>query len=366
MLLLSACLFLLLSSCATKQESQTEEPLPVLSLLSEQDTAYTKKWQKGQLIVEGDTLTLKYKGRGHSTFDKPKHPYTLRFKQKQSMLGIKPQRHWVLLAGFFDHSLIRNALAFEVARQTSLDSITPQGRFVTLNVDGVGQGVYYLCERPKDMTSDSLILLDAYEAAQRQEKGKLPKVLPDLPIDTLSFIDWFLINELCMNAEPNGPRSCYFHVSPDGILHAGPVWDFDMAFNPVGVDDGGDLRPDKFRTMKQLPPFLQGKTIRWLNTDSLYNDQTLCFGQLLKDSRFCRNVAQRWQELRPRFAGLTAFIDSLDQHIRPEAITDQQQWNALEPARFDSCKTYQTAIETLKERYLQRLETLDRLLKSFD
>lgn len=140
---------------------------------------------------------------------------------------------------------------------------------------------------------------------------------------------------------------------PDGRLAVGPVWDFDLAFISVGVDQGNDLRPLRKAHMPG---------VRLLTADSLYNRQALWYDRLLQDSSFVAHVKGRWQQLKPRFEGLTTYMDSLDNLIRPVAILDQQQWNHLEPARFDTCTTYPSAFATLKATYQERLVKLDSLV----
>lgn len=328
---------------------------------------------------------LSVQGRGHSTFDKPKKPYNLKLDRERSILGLPARKKFVLLAGFFDHALIRTALAQEVARQTSLAATTPQGRFVSLRVEGEEQGIYYLCEKVADMVNEETLLfeLDSYAINEggtsfhttelqlpisMKQPKKLPASLlsemerivneaeadPARHVDFDTFADYFLVQELCMNAEPNGPRSCFMHLLPDGRIAAGPVWDFDLAFISVNVDEKDDLRPLRFSHLDGL---------RTLTPDSLYNANALWYGRLLQDSSFVSHLKNRWQTLKPRFEGLTACIDSLDQLIRPQAITDQQMWNHLEPARFDSCSTYESAIATLRSIYTERIQKLDGLVK---
>ena len=65
--------------------------------------------------------------------------------------------------------------------------------------------------------------------------------------------------------------------------------------------------------------------------------------------------------LKPRFEKLTAFIDIIDQQISTHAEVDQKRWNALEPARFDTCTTYRSAVTTLKTNYVKRLEKLSAM-----
>lgn len=335
----------------------------------------------GRVLYASPDVSVKL--RGHSTADKPKRPYTLKLSAKTSLLGLSPHKRYVLLAGFFDHSLLRNALAFEVSRQTSLAPTTPEGRFVHLEADGEYQGIYYLCEAAKDMTRDILLELDAYAVEEddytfRTARHQLPVSVkrPDNPtpsrlaairravdraeeyldtayIDYTTFADYWIVQELCMNAEPNGPRSCYHTLTADGRLVAGPVWDFDLAFNPVGVDAGGDLRPTRFMGRRDA---------RWLTADSLYCTRALWYDKLLADTAFTAHVQHRWALLRPRFERLTTVIDSLDALIAPVAEHDQTMWNTLEPARFDSCRTYASAVSTLRNTYVQRIEALDNLI----
>jgi len=329
----------------------------------------------------------KLEGRGHSTSDKPKKPYNIKLDKQESFFGLPARDRWVMLANFFDHSLMRNALGQEIARQTSLAPTTPQGRFVRVEVGEENQGLYYMSERVLDMVDDETVLLefDAYalnedEYTFRTHSGlpvsvRHPKILsaplfeavqelvnradadPVNHIDFDTFADYYLVEELCQNGELNGPRSCFMHILSDGRLAAGPVWDFDLAFISVGVDQGNDLRPLRKAHMPG---------VRLLTADSLYNRQALWYDRLLQDSSFVAHVKNRWQQLKPRFEGLTAYIDSLDNLIRPTAILDQQRWNHLEPARFDTCTTYSSAFATLKATYQNRLVKLDSMMKQLD
>lgn len=325
----------------------------------------------------------KLEGRGHSTSDKPKKPYNIKLDKPESFFGLPARDRWVLLANFFDHSLMRNALGQEIARQTSLAPTSPQGRFVRVVVGEENQGLYYMSERVLDMVDDETVLLefDAYalnedEYTFRTHSGlpvsvRKPKKLstplfeavqelvnradadPVNHIDFDTFADYYLVEELCQNAELNGPRSCFMYFLPDGRMAAGPVWDFDLAFISVGVDQGNDLRPLR-------KAYMPG--VRLLTADSLYNRQALWYDRLLQNSSFVAHVKGRWQQLKPRFEGLTTYMDSLDNLIRPVAILDQQQWNHLEPARFDTCTTYPSAFATLKATYQERLVKLDSLV----
>lgn len=381
----------------TKKDALSSLPLLKITLPDDAPPLERDKWMSNcnvRLYVDGgesvyNSTYAEIEGRGHSTFAQPKKPFNLKLDKKESLLGMPARERWVLLGCFFDHALMRNALGQAVARQTSLAPTTSEGRFVRLVINEEEVGVYYLCENVRDVMEEATTLLLEFDTyAISEDKTVFRTSLDSLPvsvrkpkkliasarkritaqIDTMesspagnvdfdTFADYFLVQELCQNGELNGPRSCYMHILPDGRMAAGPVWDFDLAFIPVGVDQGNDLRPLRKAGMPG---------VRLLTADSLYNAHSLWYGRLLQDSSFVAHVKSRWQLLKPRFEGLTAHMDSLDNLIRPSAIADQQKWNSLEPARFDTCTTYPSAFETLKATYRTRIVKLDSLVNSME
>lgn len=251
------------------------------------------------------------KARGNSTFTKPKKPFAVKLKGKNGLLGMTPNKRWTLLANFMDHSLLRNTLALNIAKQASLDW-TPDSRMVDVVVNGQPQGCYQLCEQIRigkdwieiDKENGFLIEVDNYpnekyridtkfrhlpvnvkspEEPSPQQMASIEKYLNEIEqmlygntdsdlallyrncIDMDAFADWWLVHELTLNAEPNGPRSCYMYKDKDGLLKADPVWDFDLAFISVGLDKGGDIRPSR----------LNRTDVVLLTGDSIYNRHAL-------------------------------------------------------------------------------------------
>ncbi|MBQ5380112.1 MAG: CotH kinase family protein, partial [Paraprevotella sp.] len=254
-----------------------------------------------------------------------------------------------------------------------------------LVVNGESQGVYYLCERAKDMVSKESILLEfdtyAYDEDKIVFKTKrnglpvsvrqpedLPKPLrkkmemlvnsldslPSEHVDVLSFVDYFIVQELCQNGEPNGPRSCFVHSTSDEQFAAGPVWDFDLAFNTVGID-----------TMKEIRPAESSQYgVHELAPDSFYISEALWYKEYLKSPKFVQLLKERWWVLRPQFESLTTFVDSLDGLIRKAAVDDQTKWNNMDGVRYDTCTTYPSAFENLRHVYEERIVKLDSLITS--
>ncbi|MDY5239812.1 CotH kinase family protein [Bacteroides helcogenes] len=171
-------------------------------------------------------------------------------------------------------------------------------------------------------------------------------------IDMDTFADWWLVHELAQNAEPNGPRSCYMYKDKEGLLKAGPVWDFDLAFISVGLDKGGDIRPSR----------LNRTDVVLLTGDSIYNRRALWYDCLLQDKQFLTRVKERWHKLEPRFRALTNDIDRWQALIEKSAIADEQLWKGQDPARFDTFTSFHSSVSNLKQVYLYRIESLNKLL----
>lgn len=375
---------------------QTKDGQAILSRDSWKDsTGFRLVLPDGSVAFQAGNVAVK--ARGHSTFNKPKKPYTFTLAKKKGLLGMRPDRRWILLANFMDHSNVRNALAMAISRQTSLDW-TPDGCFVDVVVNGKLQGCYYLIESVEvekqrlnlDKTKGFLVEGDDYDdgatfyttyrrlplyvrfpekvTASRQSAianrfNTIEKLLYHKPdadlrllykeyIDMDSFIDWWLVHELAQNAEPNGPRSCYFHDNGDGRLRMGPVWDFDLAFITVGVDDGGDIRPSRFNRTD----------VRLLTGDSIYNGRALWYSRLFKDETFRKRVKTRWQELKPRFESLMHDLDRWKEELGPSAVDNENLWRGQDPARFDTFETFQTSIDNVKRVYEHRMMALDKLI----
>ena len=107
----------------------------------------------GQTIDYEGPIALRY--RGNSSFAmSDKKPYSFRTlsqplemgydKKKVSILGMGKDNNWALLAPYSDRSMIRDLLAFELARPWM--EYTPQGRLCEVYLDGTYYGVYILCE----------------------------------------------------------------------------------------------------------------------------------------------------------------------------------------------------------------------------
>ena len=91
------------------------------------------------------------RARGNSTFGAPKKPYRIKFDKKQNLLGLNGEKHfknWVLMADYFDASMLRTFATFKLA------AVLLEGQYyssdcipVEVYLNGNYHGVYLLCEQ---------------------------------------------------------------------------------------------------------------------------------------------------------------------------------------------------------------------------
>ena len=94
-----------------------------------------------------DETPVETKGRGNSTWNfKAKQPYALKFASKTEVMGMPKHKRWILMANYRDRTMIRNAVAFEVANRTGL-AWTPRIEFVELIMNGKHKGNYMVTEQ---------------------------------------------------------------------------------------------------------------------------------------------------------------------------------------------------------------------------
>lgn len=85
--------------------------------------------------------------RGNSTKLLKKQPFRIKFDKKQSLLGLKKNKSWVLLADYLDPSYIKNYTAFTLAKEFDELDFSPTPNHVALIINGEFKGLYLLCEQ---------------------------------------------------------------------------------------------------------------------------------------------------------------------------------------------------------------------------
>lgn len=328
----------------------------------------------GECGAESDVMELTIKGRGNSTWGSPKKPYTIKFKEKQAFLGMPAAKKWVMLANYRDRTLMRNAVAFELAKRTSL-AWTPSGQFVDVFLNGVFMGNYYISEKievkknrlevgengfllefdpnidegrnfktkynklpvnikyPKDLDSESFNYIrdymDSVESIllQPQDSVYLDYVNPE------SVADYYIVYALTTNIELCTPKSAFVYRDDTGLLNAGPVWDFDYSTFKmelsVGINSG--------------VPFLNA---------------------FFRKPSFIKVLNERWAASKERFLAMDSFIDSLSNYISQSNEQNVKLWpiNIEEDLVGDEKMSFPDAVDNMKRTLQAKIAELDSLM----
>lgn len=308
------------------------------------------------------------KGRGNSTWGAPKKPYKLKLSSKASLLGMPASKHWVLLANFFDPSHLRNEIAFQLSKQTSL-AWTPRFRFVEVILNGSYDGLYMLGEHirveptrvnidemdendlegealtggylmefdfrfnpsidpgfvsstglkvevkdPEPVEPQQLSYINSYfnsfEAATLGSSFKDPSLGYAAYLDVDKFIDWYLIAELAR--QQDGMMSSTYVSKPrNGKLTFGPVWDFDLSMG----------------ALNSLTPGWPSEG--WhINNPALwtFSDVGKWLPRLFQDPALKAQVKARWQALAPALLNVVDSIPTTGAAIDPARDTDAARW----------------------------------------
>jgi hypothetical protein len=170
-------------------------------------------------------------------------------------------------------------------------------------------------------------------------------------INVPSFIDNFIINELSRNVD--GYRSSTFFYKDkdtkgDGKLHAGPIWDFDIAWNNCWYNGGNNPSGWQYQQFaySHYVPF-------W-------------WWQMMSDTVFTRMLKCRYAELRSTVLteeNIFSHIDSVAAYLDESQARNFVRWPILgqyvEPNPSPILQTYAEEIDRLKNFIPQRLAWLD-------
>ena len=96
--------------------------------------------------LEDASYELDYiRGRGNSTWMVDKKPYKIKLEKKADLFGMGKSKHWVLLANYYDYSLMRNKLTTYLADKLEME-FTPKSVCVDVIISGEYYGSYQLSQ----------------------------------------------------------------------------------------------------------------------------------------------------------------------------------------------------------------------------
>lgn len=378
--------------------------LPTLYLTTDNNRTINDRetWVPGSLkVVAGEDVPglydgrMEIRGRGNSTWPAPKKPYRIKLDSKFNLLGMPSKaKNWVLLANYFDNTLLRSALAFEISKFLGFE-YTCAYRFVDVFLNGSYIGNYTLTDHVQ--VENNRVEVEELNASdtnlpvisggyfvqeelyapeedgyfQTSHAGKYDVKYPDSDdinnqqreyirnyikdyenrvfsanfldpvtgynavVDRTSQVNWQIANELIGN--PDAYLSVYlFKKRNDPKLYFGPVWDNDLAFNNT----------DRFADMTHM-----------MMSEVAYNNSKI--ERMLLDPAFREEIKNRWKALRNAgiYEHLDAKIPELAQKImQSQALNFQLSNITKQPA---SSLPFLSRVENLRTYLSRRVALLD-------
>lgn len=361
--------------------------------------------------------TIRERGNFSRTF--PKKPWRIKFDKKQNVLDAPAKaKKWTLINNYGDKTLMRNLIAFEIARRTGMEYV-PYGRPVDVILNGEYKGCYQLCDQVEvndrrvpvtemettDIDGDALtggymIEIDAY--ANQEPAGEwfetktrhMPVTIksPDeggTPVqyayiknyiesiedrlyrsdissagdmdyrnmlDIRSFLQHFIVGELTGNTDTYWSTYMY-KKRGDDLMYTGPVWDFDIAFeNDRRTYPINDIR-DKFL-------YESGRA------SSANNMQDFTSRIIHYDTRTASDLTRLWSLARNDNGitgeSLSEYIDRMADEINQSQILNFTRWPVMNDQIHENPViegSYQGEVNRVRNYLKDRIEVLDRLMK---
>ena len=93
-----------------------------------------------------NTAVKKIKGRGNTSWDKPKKGYNINYDKKVSIAGMEKNKKYSILPNYQDDSLSRNRILYDLSDAVGLPYAS-DSRYVDFYVNGYYWGSYLMCEK---------------------------------------------------------------------------------------------------------------------------------------------------------------------------------------------------------------------------
>ena len=257
------------------------------------------------------------KGRGNMPWDCEKKPYDIKLSGKASFGRLTPSDRWTLLANDLDPTNLRNKIAFDVADILKMEYVS-ESEWVDLYINGRYMGNYLACHEIRksprggyllEQNENSRVSKDRYtfkvssgmsmtikdpdsqglSSGEKREihqfvletdralHENMPEAQYDI-IDRYSFARRYLVDEIMLNADMDLSSHFYYTRIGEGIMYAGPCWDYDKSLGYYREN-----RRDWTSTVLTVEPLCGDWDLR-LTEDEEYEDYVAkTFGQYVND-----------------------------------------------------------------------------------
>lgn len=212
----------------------------------------------------------------------------------------------------------------------------------------LASGAYVVCKSPSLLSEAQYQYISSYiqECENAIVSGTANGSSEELAqyIDIPSFVAKYLVEEVSKNIDCSS-TSQYFYKNQNGVLYAGPAWDYDWAYGVERVQEDIDyLDPEGF-SARDVPG-----TLKWWQF-------------LYYNSEIYHNIVSTYEEtLYPYLNHLTQSEFSLwKKEIEKSAVMDYIRWNRFGISNIEEAENhYDSQTSAVLDFLLKRKEYLHR------
>ena len=301
--------------------------------------AFSPKLRFADLILNGDYMGTYCFGErikiDKGRLDLPKIKAEEQIKDKNTGTLVTPPTSGEDLSGSY-------ILEVNSADKYSKDEIIFETKRINWSVEH-----FFSIKQPgeKNMSPEAYEYISNYvnetEDAMFAENFKDPENGYRKYIDTATFIDWYLVNELFKNIDSGFHTSVYFYKPREGKLCMGPVWDFDIGGGNIDYADAD-------------------------NPKGWHTRYSAWFSRLFEDEEFAKEFGERWNYVKRNY--LPKMFEQIDETaalLTKSQAKNFERWPILgsyvwpNAPGFEKRDTYESEIEYLKEWLHARIEWMD-------
>ncbi|MCH5279462.1 MAG: CotH kinase family protein [Christensenellaceae bacterium] len=358
----------------------------------------TKQFESGNYTGRGSI-----KGRGSKSWTQPKKAYSIKLDSKASLLDIPSTKKYAIVASYSDASLMRNYVTYKAGLMLEGIEYTPKCEFVEVYYNGEYHGIYLLAERiavetnkldlpqasESDMTGSYLIekniygkfdpssepwfncpywanqsqdffVLKAPEISDDEVTQRMLEYLEaymqgvhgaimgasgesfDTYVDTSSWVDFIIMQEIAKNIDGNLKTSCYMYkLRDDERLYMTALWDFDLAYGNSSWDNADIIHND----YNDCPTGAGAKDFMTINSScpwfkSLYEEHP----------EFRQALIERYAEYRGSLIpAMRAMMSEQAAYLALAAEKNDELWN----------KDFDKGVNELRNWFDERINWLD-------
>ena len=372
--------------------------LPVVMVNTANGDSITSKdyWMEGSTLTvinsDGQVINSsgKIKGRGNNTWALPKKPYAIKFSKKQSPFGFPAHKSWILLAEYYDRTMLRTAFMSAVSRAAEIE-FSIHYQHVNLFVNGVYKGVYVLTDKIEkspdrvNVEDDGFIIEDdTYYGSEKvyftssllKQNGipngfcfKYPDDKEDIQIDddNYNFIKDYIyqmedaLNELTINPNSTDYQN-YIDVTSFAKFHvAGSAF---VLLDPNRYY----VLPSRTSKLKMLPMWdaewsLGLRNLSWGKTFPMYNDTSwdrfFYFTYLMKSPAFVEAVKAEWARFKDKKQQILDEISLVRERISAAQADNFNMWPDNRQRLSFSFDTWEEEVDNILQFFEEHLEWLD-------